>query len=62
MPTGTVTGYNPFKGYGSVIGDDGEDYTFVPSQVNRSTTVVEHMRVSFEVVNGQATDISHTND
>ncbi|WP_406205596.1 cold shock domain-containing protein [Kitasatospora sp. NBC_01560] len=62
MPTGTVSGYNPFKGYGSVVGDDGEVYTFVRSQVRRGANLTEHMRVSFEVVNGQAAGIDQAID
>ncbi|CAM5328738.1 hypothetical protein SAVIM338S_00880 [Streptomyces avidinii] len=63
MPTGNISLYNSDKGYGTITGDDGKNYNFVPSQVQRgTTTLMEAQRVTFNVVNGEATGITYSFD
>ncbi|MFH8894676.1 hypothetical protein [Streptomyces sp. NPDC017949] len=62
MPAGNISLYNSDKGFGTVTGDDGKIYNFVPSQVERGTALMESQRVTFNVVNGEATGITYNFD
>lgn len=56
MPTGTVKWFNPVKGFGFVVPDDGSSDAFVHiSAVERAglTTLVEGQKVEYELEPGR---------
>jgi CspA family cold shock protein len=56
MPTGTVKWFNPVKGFGFVVPDDGSSDAFVHiSSVERAglTTLVEGQKVEYELEPGR---------
>ncbi len=53
MPTGTVKWFNPMKGYGFIVPDDGEQDVFVHiSAVEQAGmgTLNEGQKISYEIV------------
>ena len=56
MPTGTVKWFNPVKGFGFIVPDDGSDDAFVHiSAVERAglTSLNEGQKVEFELEPGR---------